>query len=93
MMAAHGLMIAVVALLVLCAGTVGAQSLEEETRRPPGTNSLSNDSERLKGSAPASDSDTQDNDSMDLRGRPADQDGTNSLDDGSLDGGDAPDAD
>jgi len=81
-------------LLVLLAGTAGAQSLEEETRRPPGTNSLDDDSERLKGSdADASGTDSLDDDSMELRGRTADQDGTNSLDDGSLQGGDRPDPD
>jgi hypothetical protein len=94
MTAVRGSTIATVALLVLVAGTVGAESLEEETRRPPGASSLSDDSERLRGNPPDdADSDTQDNDSMELRGRTADQDGTNSLDDGSLDGGNAPDPD
>ena len=58
-----------IVLSLLGVGPAAAQSLEEQTRRPPGTNSL-------------------DNDSMDLRGRTADQDGTNCLDDGSLQGGD-----
>lgn len=75
-------------------GSVAAQSLEEETRSAPGTNSLTDDSDRLRGndggSAPT---DSLDNDSMDLRGRSPDQDGTNSLDDGSLQGGDSADPD
>lgn len=86
--------IAAVALVVLLSGQVGAQSLEEETRPPPGTSSLTDDSDSLRGSGrdePATDS--LDDDSMDLRGRTADQAPTNNLDDGSLDGGDRPDPD
>jgi len=84
--------ITAVALLLMLAGPVGAQSLEEETRRPPGTSSLQDDSDRLRGAGqPVTDS--PDDDSMELRGRTPDQDPTNSLDDGSLDGGDRPDSD
>ena len=86
--------ITAVALLLLLAGPVGAQSLEEETRRPPGTSSLQDDSDRLRGSGPDQPvTDSLDDDSMELRGRTPDQDPTNSLDDGSLDGGDRPDSD
>jgi hypothetical protein len=74
------------------AGPAAAQSLEEQTRRPPGTNSLDNDSMDLRGrTADQGGTNSLDNDSMDLRGRTADQDGTNSLDDGSLQGGDQAD--
>ena len=66
--------VAAVALATVIAGNARAQSLEEQMRRPPGTNSL-------------------DDDSQHLRGRTADQDGTNSLDNGSMDGGDASDND
>jgi len=76
----------VVALLMFSAGTSGAQSLEEQMRRPPGTNSLHDDSERLQGDGTDNaGTDSLDNDSMQLRGRTADQDGTNSLDNGSMD--------
>lgn len=66
--------IAMVALMVLVADKVGAQSLEEQMRRPPGTSTLDYDSERLRGSDP-------------------DDSATESLDDGSLQGGDRPDPD
>ena len=69
-------------------GVTAAQSLEEETRRPPGTSSLHDDSERMRGDAGEPATNSLDNDSMELRGHTPDQDGTNSLDDGSLDGGD-----
>ena len=86
--------IVAVALLVLVADKAGGQSLEEQTRRPPGTSTLDDDSERLKGRDPGEvATDSLDNDSMELRGRTADQDGTDSLDDGSLQGGDRPDPD
>lgn len=84
--------ITAVALLLLLTGQVGAQSLEEETRRPPGTSSLQDDSDRLRDSGPDQPvTDSLDDDSMELRGRTPDQDPTNSLDDGSLDGGDRAD--
>lgn len=68
--------------------TVPAQSLEEQTRRPPGTSSLDDDSERMRDAGPAQPTtDSLDDDSETLRGRTADQNPTNSLDDGSLDGG------
>jgi CubicO group peptidase (beta-lactamase class C family) len=91
---ARRLRIALAALAIVEAsgGATSAQSLEEQTRRPRGTDSLHDDSERLRGDAPAG-TDSLDDDSMQLRGRTADQDGTNSLDDGSLDGGDRPDND
>jgi hypothetical protein len=84
---------------VIVVATIGnghAQSLEEQTRRPPGTSSLDDDSQHLRdgdaGDAVTDDAvpNTLDNDSMDLRGRTADQAGTNSLDDGSLEGGNRP---
>ena len=74
--------------------TSRAQSLEEQTRRPPGTSSLNDDSERLRGpGSDAAHTDSLDDDSQDERGRTDDQDGTNSLDDGSMQGGNAPDPD
>ena len=87
--------ISAVALLVLLTGQVGAQSLEEETRRPPGTSSLDDDSDRLRGAGPAEPgTDSLDDDSMELRGRTRDQEEpTDSLDSGSLRGGDRPDPD
>jgi hypothetical protein len=86
--------IPVVVLLVLLTGQIGAQSLEEETRRPRGTNSLTDDSDQLRDAGPDQPTtDSQDDDSMDLRGNTADQAPTNSLDNGSLDGGDQPDPD
>ncbi len=80
---------AAVCFVTLVGVPAGAQSLEEQTRRPPGTNSLDDDSQHLRDAVqPEPHSDSQDDDSMRLRGRTADQDGTNSLDDGVLDGGD-----
>ena len=79
---------AAVALTMVIAGTAAAQSLEEQTRRQPGTNSLGDDSQRLQGDADRG-TDSLDDDSQRLRGRTADQDGTNSLDNGSMNGGDA----
>ena len=89
------IVIAALALVVVVAGTGSAQSLEERTRRPPGTNTLNDDSEleRRNGNIEPPPTDTLDNDSMNLRGRTADQDGTNSLDDGSMQGGNGPDPD
>jgi hypothetical protein len=46
--------IAAVVLMVAVGGTAGAQSLEEQTRRPPGTNSL-DDGSMDGGAAPDSD--------------------------------------
>lgn len=81
--------LAAVLILPLAAG---AQSLEEQTRRPPGSSSLSDDSDRMRDAGPAAPtSDSLDDDSQDMRGRTADQSPTNSLDDGSLDGGDQAD--
>ena len=86
------------AVLGLATGLVrpvaaGAQSLEEQTRRPPGSSSLGDDSDRMRDAGPAAPTtDSLDDDSQDLRGRTADQQNpTNSLDDGSLDGGDQAD--
>lgn len=80
------------ALLLAPAGSVRAESLEEETRRPPGGSSLTDDSERLRDAGPAQPTtDGQDDDSQDERGRTADQNPTNGLDDGSLEGGDQAD--
>lgn len=77
-----------IALVLASAGSLRAESLEEETRRPPGESSLTDDSDRLRDAGPAlPTTDDQDDDSQDLRGRTADQNPTNSLDDGSLDGG------
>ena len=81
-----------VALAMVIAGTANAQSLEEQMRRPPGTNSLDDDSQRLQGDAGRG-TDSLDDDSQRRRGRTADQDGTNSLDDGSMNGDDANDND
>lgn len=82
---------------LVCVGVLGwlgattvarAQSLEEQTRRPPGSSSLADDSERMRDAGEARPTtDSQDDDSRDLRGRTADQDPTNSLDDGALDDG------
>jgi hypothetical protein len=84
----------IVAVLTAAAGPVAAQSLEEQTRRPPGTNSLQDDSDRLRQqNDDAAPTDSLDDDSQELRGRTPDQDGTNSLDDGSMQGGDGADAD
>ena len=92
------LRISLVALVIVVAvvGDGRAQSLEEQTRRPPGTSSLDDDSQRLRdgdsedvGTDDGA-TDSLDDDSMDLRGRTADQAGTNSLDDGSLQGGRRP---
>lgn len=81
-----------IVLSLLGVGPATAQSLEEQTRRPPGTNSLDNDSMDRRGRTADQDgSNSLDNDSMNLRGRTADQDGTNSLDNGSLQGGDRAD--
>ena len=78
----------------LVGGQAAAQSLEEQTRRPPGTSSLHDDSERLRGkTADQAGTNSLDDDSRQLRGRTADQDGTNSLDDGALDGSDDDDDD
>ena len=88
------LRIAVAAMvLVFCvAGGATAQSLEEQTRRMPGTNSLHDDSDRLRGNAEPG-TDSLDDDSQRLRGRTADQDGTDTLDDGSMDDGASADND
>jgi hypothetical protein len=71
-----------------------AQSLEEQTRRPPGTSSLDDDSERLRHGDCLGDADTGtdslDDDSMDLSRSPADANHTSSLDDGSLGRGSVP---
>lgn len=80
-------------LWLFVATPAAPQSLEEETRRPPGTNSLDDDSDRLRGADGTPPTDSLDDDSRDLRGRTPDQDGTNSLDDGSLQGGDRADPD
>ena len=78
-------------LLLLVSSPVSAQSLEEQTRRPPGRDRLHDDSERMKGYA-APGTSTLHNDSMRLRGRTADEAGTNSLDNGSMDAGAAPES-
>ena len=83
----------VVALSMLGVGLAPAQSLEEQTRRPPGTSSLTDDSDRMRGNDTAPSTDSLDDDSRNLRGETADQGGTNSLDDGSLQGGDNADPD
>ena len=80
--------IGALAVAIAVGGAAHAQSLEERTRREPGTNSLDNDSQRLQGDADRG-TDSVDDDSQRLRGRTADQDGTNSLDNGSMDGNDA----
>jgi hypothetical protein len=86
--------IAALALLVLLTGQVGAQFLEEEMRRPPGTNSLDNDSMDLRGRTRDQEpTNSLDDDSMDLRGRTHDQEPADSFDNGSPDGGDRPDPD
>lgn len=83
------LAIAVVTILVAGNRSGRSQSLEEQTRRPPGTSSLDDDSEHLRHGDATRDTgtDSLDDDSMDLRGGPADANHTNSLDDGSLEGG------
>ena len=83
--------LAALALVLVVPRAAGAQSLEEQTRRPEGTNSLHDDSERLKGNVEPPPTDSLDDDSMNRRGRTADQDGTNSLDDGSMDDDSDPD--
>ena len=73
------------ALLMLVAGTSGADSLEDEMRRSPGTNSLDDDSQRLKADGvdnPGTDS--LRDDSEKLRNRTDDED-TDGLDNGSMD--------
>jgi hypothetical protein len=75
-----------VALTTIVAGSTRAQSLEEQTRRPPGWSSLDDDSQRLKGDADQG-TNSLDDDSQRLHDRTADQDGTNSVDTGALDGG------
>jgi hypothetical protein len=87
------IMAAGLAVILAVTGTGRAESLEEQTRRPLGTNSLNDDSEHLNGNVAPPPTDSLDNDSMNLRGRTADQDGTNSLDDGSMDSGNDPDSD
>ncbi len=83
-----------IVLSMLGVSPAASQSLEEQTRRPPGTDSLTDDSDRMRGGDDqATPPDSVDDDSMDLRGRTADQDGTNSLDDGSLQGGNQADPD
>jgi hypothetical protein len=75
-------------------GVALGQSLEEQTRRPPGTSSLDDDSDRMRDAGPSTPTtNSLDDDSRDLRGRTADQNPTDSLDDGSLDGGDGDDSD
>jgi hypothetical protein len=88
------IVVAALALVVVVAGTGRAQSLEEQTRRPRGSNTLHDDSQRnsANGNITPPPTDSLDNDSMRNRGRSPDEDGTNSLDDGSMDGGDGPDS-
>ena len=77
----------IAAAVLLTAGTVHAESLEDETRQPPGSSSLHDDSDTMRGHVEHPTTNTLDNDSMERRGRTADQDGTNSLDNGSMDNG------
>ena len=81
------------ALLAAATFAVGgialADSLEEETLAPPGTNSLDDDSERLKGPSREFTTDSLDDDSDDLRGD-SDDEGSDSLDDGDPTGGAGP---
>jgi hypothetical protein len=90
----HRIMVAALASVVVVAGTGRAQSLEEQTRRPLGTNTLDDDSQRMNDDVNITPppTDSLDNDSMRNRGRSPDEDGTNSLDDGSMDGGNGPDS-
>jgi hypothetical protein len=90
----HRIVVAALASVVVVAGTGRAQSLEEQTRRPRGTNTLDDDSQRMNddGNITPPPTDSLDNDSMRNRGRSPDEDGTNSLDDGSMDGGNGPDS-
>jgi hypothetical protein len=83
----------IVALLVVAAlafaVTARADSLEDETLAPPGTNSLDDDSERLQGPSRDFETDSLDDDSDALRGDD-DDGGTDSLDDGDPTGGAGP---
>ena len=78
-------------ILLLAGGLARADSLEEETRRQPGSSSLHDDSDAMRGTAPQERTNSLDNGSIELRSRaPA---GTDSLDDGAMDGGDDEDSD
>lgn len=79
------------AVLLLVPAVAPAQSLEEETRAPRGTNSLDDDSDALQGQPMNGPSDSVDDDSDTLQGQ-QDQP-TDSLDDGSMGGGNQPNPD
>jgi hypothetical protein len=74
------------ALFLLANGVARADSLEEQTRHSPGSSSLHDDSDTMRGASPQQPTNSLDNGSIELRSRaPA---GSDSLDNGAMDGSD-----